>query len=84
MQTAWGGWRRNGGEVYGEEAGRSSPWERKRLEVRARVVVRRPLERGEERRQGRLMEMSKRKNADEAHGEWLTSLSNVDNPSQDG
>jgi hypothetical protein len=49
-----------GTEGKAQKAGRSSPREKERLEVRARVVVKRPLERGEERRQGRLMEMSKR------------------------
>jgi hypothetical protein len=73
-----------GTEGKAQETGRSSPRERERLEVRTRVVVMRPLERGEERRQGRLMEMSRRNGGRRHHGEWLTSLSNVDTLSGDG
>ena len=73
-----------GAEGKAQDTGRSSPWERKRLEVRARVVVMTPLERGEERRRGRLMERSTRNEGRRPHGEWLTRLSNVDAPSEDG
>ena len=60
MSSSVGWVEAEGTEGKAQETGRSSPWEKERLEVRARVVVRRPLERGEERRRGRLMEMSRR------------------------
>ena len=47
-------------ERQGTGNGEIQPVGKERLEVRARVVVRTPLERGEERRQGRLTEVSRR------------------------
>jgi len=59
MSSSAGWVEAEGTEGKAQETGRSSPWEKERLEVRTRVIVMMPLERGEERRQGRLMEMSK-------------------------